>query len=307
MAVAIDRITPGRGFVGDILTIEGSGFAATVGATTVTVDGMTADVVSASPTAIAIVVPSLIETGKHVPVVVENTSDGTSDGTHWWSATTSGLATARLPIAVHGSAERTLNQSDSLPGVLMARTWERLVTMAEAIPFDMLTSKGRMAARGSTGLTTVAAGTAYQRYIRQASTGGAWRDRVVLSWGYACEVQAAQTSEVQLPWNAWDAGGSGSEEEAVVVSACRLSLIQVAARTASPAGNAITRVRAIVNGSAAWDSDSLATALRPNVVANGVWRAAPWLSLSAGDRVALGVTKNGSTSVMAVQGRMLFT
>lgn len=307
MAVAIERITPGRGFVGDLVTIEGTGFAATVGATAVTVDGMTAEVVSASPTAIVVVVPGLIETAKHVPVIVGNTSDGTSDETHWWSGTTSGLETARMPITVHGSAERSLASSDNPTGILTARTWERMLTMAEAIPFDMLTSKGRMAARGSTGLATVAAGTAYQRYVRQGSTGGVWRDRAILTWSYAVEVQAAQTSEVQLQWNAWDAGGSGSDEEAVVVVACRLSLIQVAARTASPAGNAITRVRAIVNGSAAWDSDSLAAALRPNVVANGVWRAAPWLSLSAGDRVALGVTKNGATSVMAVQGRMLFT
>lgn len=307
MAVAIARITPGRGFVGDQVTIDGTGFAATVADTTVTVDGMAAEVVSASATAIVIVVPGLIETAKHVPVVVTNDDDGTTDSTHWWSGTTSGLETTRLPITVHGSAERSLNASDSYPSLIMARTWERLITMAEAIPWDMLTSKGRMAARGSTGLTTVAAGTAYQRYVRQGSTGGVWRDRVLLSWGYACEVQAAQTSEVQLAWNAWDLGAGGTDEEAVVVSACRLSLIQVASRTASPAGNTINRVRVIVNGSAAWDSNSLSTALRPSIAAGGVWRAAPWLSLSAGDRVAVGVTKSGATSVMAVQARVLFT
>jgi hypothetical protein len=42
-------------------------------------------------------------------------------------------------------------------------------------------------------------------------------------------------------------------------------------------------------------------------VAGGTWRGAPWLSLNAGDRVTIGVTKNGATSVMAVQARVLFT
>jgi len=88
VAVAIATAAPGRGRPGDVVTIAGSGFSPTFGQNTVTLNGISAGVNSSTTTEIVIVVPGGLPVDQHVPLVVTNLDDATSDTTFWWSQDT---------------------------------------------------------------------------------------------------------------------------------------------------------------------------------------------------------------------------
>lgn len=301
MAVAITRITPGRGRAGDSIAITGSGFSAAAGRNGVTVGGIAATVTAEDDESITVTVPTGVATDKHLDVVVSNLTDSTAATHRWWSkASLATLRALRLPVTVHGGIEASIGATaEAQPEVAQARDWERVIGMLEVLPWDVLTSKGRIAARATTGLVSVAAGTAGQRYTRdKTTTGGSWRTRAqqCLSWGRA--FATTDTTETLLPANASDAVATSQGEGQVVLAAGKLAIISIMCRRGTPVGSDITRVRVFVNGVAGFDSNNEASTNIPSVRAGEVWAAYPWLTVAAGDRLTVGLTKSNGTSAM---------
>ena len=303
MPPAVTRITPGRGRAGEAVTIEGTGFAAVLSSNSVTVDGIQAHILTASATALAIVVPAGIQVDRHIDVVV--TVAGAAATHRWWSkASKATLRTVRLPLHVEGPDEAADAATGTRPEVARSRSFNRASTILEVLPFDLLTSKGRLVARGTNGLVTVAAGATGQRYHRSnGNTGGEWRTREPFSLVWGRCLLAAENTEQQMCANGADTLTTSQGERHAVAKACKLAIITLAVRRASPTANNVSRLRVLVNGTAAFDSDNLAAGDRPSVVQGGVWTGRPWLTLAAGDRVAIAITKSGTTSEMNVIAR----
>jgi len=304
MAAAITRITPGRGRAGDSITIEGSGFSAAAGRNSVTVGGVAATVTAESATSITATMPAGIATDKHLDVTVANLTDATtSNAFRWWSkASLATLRTLRLAATLHGAIERDEGGSTAQrPRIAEARDWERALTLLECLPFDVLSAKGRVMARATDGAVSVAAGTAGQRYTRDVTTtGGAFRTRQTRSFHWGRALATTDTAEVLLSANGRDTISAATGDYHAAVAACRLAKVMIGCRRSSPTGSDVTRVRVFKNGSAAWDSNDLATIDRPDVRQGEAWAAYPWLSLAAGDRIAVAVTKDNGTSEMNV-------
>lgn len=307
MAADVTSITPGRGRAGDSFTIAGSGFSAAAGRNGVTVDGIAATVTSESDTAIAVTVPAGIAEDVHVDVVVSNLTDATSSTWRWWSkASATTLRTLRLALNVGGRGEvgePGQGKDNDRDDVAQARFLERVITLLEFLPWDLLTAVGATPARGTSGLVRVAPGTTGQRYTRDlTNTAGSWRTRHVVTHAWARQIQTGDTTEQTLNVGGVDTTTTMTHDgNAGVVYAGKLAIITLACRRANPAGSTINRVRIFLNGTAAWDSSDVSVAAvadRPAVAADGTWVAYPWLTVAAGDRLAFAVTKSNGTSEM---------
>ena len=288
MAATIERITPGRGRAGDTVTVTGSGFSAAAGRNGVTVGGVAATVLTETATAIAVLVPAGITQDKFLDVVVSNLTDATSATHRWWSkASLATLRALRLPVTVHGQVEQEAGATTAqVAEVAEARDWERALSLLEVLQRDTLTAKGYLAARATTATSPVVA------RAQQGMSGGR-------------QLATTDTAEILLPANASDSIATSQGEGQVVLAAGKMVMIAILCRRATPTGSNINRVRIFVNGTAAYDSNNEAVVDRPSVVAGDVWVGYPWLTVAAGDRIQVGVTKSNGTSTMNLFARAL--
>ena len=85
MPAVVTKITPGRGRVGDTISLIGTGFSTVGGQNVVTVDGQAATVTLDTATQVDITVPGAIAVNRHVEVIIENLSDPGPFTWWWWS------------------------------------------------------------------------------------------------------------------------------------------------------------------------------------------------------------------------------
>lgn len=309
MSVEVVRITPGAGRAGDTIEVEGSGFGTEVHRLAVTLGGTPVSIADLTDEGFALVVPAGLTAGQFSDLVVTLTpEDGDPESvTHrWWvKATAAALQTYRIPLFIYGPIEKAETASVEHGHIAQAKDFERATQLAELLPFDVLTTKGAMAVRQvAGGPVRVAVGANGTRFVRDA-TSGSWRTREVQTHTWGRLLAAADTGEVMLCANGPDTLTTSQGENNVAPVACRVALVSIACRRASPNTQSVTRVRIFVNGSASFDTDTLDVFDRPDVRQGESWWWAPWLSLSAGDRVSVGLTKASGSADLNMFARIL--
>lgn len=304
--VSIARITPGQGRAGDTVTIEGSGFGTAFHPLHLTVGGIAVTPMTVADDAITLKIPTGLTAGQFADFVLTGPGAGDSSLHRWWvKLSAASLQTYRIPLAVYGPIEKAEGSSSEHTDRAQAKDFERATSLAELLPIDVLRTKGAMAARQSAGgPVRVAVGANGTRYVRD-TTSGSWRTREVETHTWGRLLAVADTTETLLCANGPDTLTTSQGENHVAPVACRVALVSIACRRASPNTQSVTRVRIFVNGSAQFDTDALDVFDRPDVRQGESWWWAPWLSLSAGNRVSIGLTKGSGSADLNMFARIL--
>jgi len=318
MPSSIETIAPGRARAGETLTINGSGFGG-FGHNVVRVDdggGFAAipgaDVTTIDTETITFVMPAGLARDRFISVEVTNNEDNTT--ATWWfysQLTLVELETDRLPFKVPGFREgvtTTAGVPDESPGVQEAKDWNRLAVKSEMAQYDLFTTLGDIAARGTNGMRRVPLGTDGQRYYRSPPTGAEWRTHTPESVWWGGQLIAANVAEsyprpqnlASIPTVA--VGLDATDQSAVVDGFLALLMIHVTDESTGFASR-VSRVRIFVNDVVAFDSDTLDPVLQPFIFRTSHWTLAPWLEVNAGDRIRIGVTKNNATNTLNVIAR----
>lgn len=315
MPALIETISPGRARAGETLTINGSGFGG-FGNNAVRVDDGSgfatvpgADVTTLSPTAIEFDLPAGLARNRFVTVEVTNNED--SSTTLWYvysQLTLAELETDRLPGKKPGHRESVLTVAgvpDEDPLIQEAKDWDRVATKSEMAQHDLLTALGDVAARGGAGMRRVPVGADGQRYFRDETLGGQWRTLAVESLWWGGQILAATVAEVVL--------GAGEDASVVPTSTLtelvatvtgKLALLMVhVTEDSTGSASRIILVRILVNGVEVFNSSSLPLGQDPFIPENGHWTLAPWLDITAGDRIEVAVTKSNATNTLNVIAR----
>ena len=324
MPALIETISPGRGRAGELQTITGSGFGS-YGSNAVRVDDGTgivlvpgSDVTTVDDTTITFLIPSGLVRDRHIVVEVTNNEDNTAAG--WWfysQLTLAELATNRLPGKKPGARESTTQASfgvpDEDPGIQEAKDWNRLAVKLELTEYDIYTAAGDLAALGPTGMRRVPAGADGQRYFRDSLTnGGEWKTLMpeVLWWGGQVLAANANVEMVLVPQHEGSypaqlyTGPVTDARELVAPTTGQLILINLHITEDSTGTNSfIRRCRILVNDVEAFDSDTLPTDQQPFINEVDGWSFAPYLAITAGDKIQVLVTKNNAVRILNVIAR----
>lgn len=319
MTAAIERIEPGRARAGETVRITGSGFGS-YGHNLVRIDDgggfqdiPGADTTTIDETAIDIVIPGGLARDRFLVVEVTNTENNTT--AIWWvysQLTLVELETNRLPAKQPGAREATITFSgvpDEDPLIQEAKDWNRLGAKSELAQHDLFTTVGDVAALGDAGMRRIPVGADRERYYRVTDAGGEWRDTEWESVWWGGQILAAQTDEQFLVPQLDGAGNRlNSVFPQIATRDGKLALLCVhVTDDSNGASSRINRVRIYVESVVVFDSNDLPLGEDPFINENGSWTLAPWLDVSEGDRVEVGVTKNNATNILNVIARAVFT
>ena len=306
MAVSIATITPGRGRAGDTVTLAGAGFGP-AGTNGVTFDGFPASgalVEVVDSETLRAVVPAGIAVNRPVLVQVYNGVDSTTANWWWFSklGTAALLAGDRLPGKIPGDQEATGSQPSNV-FLAEARDFERVANRLELAPLDLLLADGDLLMVSSSGgPRQVSPGADGTVLTRSPATGGEFRARelAVMNWGL--QVAAGTTTEVLMIANGLAKEAGAGETGHPAFLAQRLALLTIfIAPSSSGTSSRINRVRVLVDDVEAFDSQDLTPASsQPNENRGDVWTVAPWLQLSADDKIEVAITKSNATNTLDV-------
>lgn len=305
MPAYVTEIEPPRGRVGDTVTIRGGGFdAGAPGNNTVTFLGITATATSSTTTEIVCTVPNLLglAKGEIISVAVTNNATGDEAPTHYWHQLLDigDLAAQVLADQEPGPEESALTGSAT---VAEAKDYQRLVTYAEFVNRDLLSAKGDLLARDTTGLAVLAAGAegSELRADAAAATGLAWVSaggRATLVGGVEAPASAGTVRYLVPNQRAYDP--TQTADTWVVPSAATVDYVWVYHQAGS-AGPTLDRVEVLRNGVVQHDSGA-----GLGVAYQQLYSATVAISVAAGDRLQLrGTTAGGSATQPWIGGLLL--
>lgn len=301
MPPVIDSVSPDRVRAGDVITVNGSGFAPVFGNNRVDIGGANATIVSESETQIICDVPGPVPSDVAVRIVVSRTdSQEFSDppALVWSADTLANLRTVSVPGQIPGPRE-AVDVTASVPDVQQAQDYERVTTFVEH-QRGRLTSKGDIyTSDGSTPVRLPMPAGAGMILTQDSSAplGSVYMNpkrQITLLWGK--EINIAASNDGPMVANGDSSPTSvidGEHGAAVSGTIVRLWVLVLTAGS----GNTLDQVRVLVNGGVAYDSGA-----GLGLTVDGSHLATVTIAITVGDLVILEAFKLGAGSVMNLVG-----
>lgn len=314
----VTSVSPERGRAGDTITITGTGFAAANNS--VRLDGTACTILSQSETEIVITQPTTFNVTEGFAVLQVNNFDNNrfTEVPFYIRPTAATLATRRLYDQQPGPEEFAASAAgvggtgaviDS-PTRAEARQWERMATMVDFLLRDTLLGQGDMFIRDAVGLAVLDGTTATpvkepgQKLVADSTQdeGVRWGHAGDFDVPYGLQLASGNTSGTNMVPNGTNTTTTGDTVWASPQSA-EIDAVYVYQQSSGGNTDRLDRVRILVNGVQQYDSG---TGL--NVAHQGRFFAGSLgISVSAGQRVQLEITKTGTSETMDLLGavRML--
>lgn len=299
MAVNLTSLAPPRDRAGAALVLAGSGFAAA--GNTVTIDGISAAIVTESATSITVTVPGGIRTDRFIPVEVTHATDASAITRQWWSkATKAVLQTFLMDLQKPGEFE-DFGSASSLehPGDIEAKDIEALHEFLQFLPLDVLQAAGDMLGRNANGVgrvTNGAIGSAVMldRSIVGGASGINYRTRqpCLLTWGSNTEDSGPKLMTANSRSNTSGADPNGTEQHTPNGGKVVVFFVYVDKQSGTAK---LDRVELLRNGLVVIDSTGLAIAAQGIHVLN-VFDALG--DVAASDRFSVRITQDAGTGVI---------
>ena len=307
MPATVERITPGRGRMGDMVSIVGSGFSPTNNQ--VTFDGSLATLSAQSTTQIDLVVPGgLLGLDRHATVVVTNLDDASSATWYWFAKDIpSAVEAAGLAVKIPWRDEiaRGLGRDIKEMSTAEARYFERIASKALLIN-DLLSSKGDFFSKSGPGLglRQAPAGTAGQVFVSAIhALGGGFQDRQCQTLSYGRPIAGTDLIKLLNPLEQDDQGNDVNTKH-IVLNDGQIAIATF--RERSSATSRITQLEVLVNGAVVLDLEAGTADFPGPGLNNGDHLTVyPGLRVLQADTVEVRATRNNDTTVCSVMAHLV--
>lgn len=305
-----------RGRPGSVIEILGSGFAASNN--NVRLDGTACTILTESTTRITVTQPTTFNVTDGFAILQVNNFDNNrfTEVPYWIKDAVADLETKTLPDQVPGAEEfagsiHTGAGGSSAPtGVVVpdptraeARMWQRMATMVDFLLRDTLVANGDIYTRDAVGLTLLdgdAAGESKgQRLVADstAAEGIRWGHEVDADFPFGVRIASGSTVSLMRANGLNGNGAIGDGDEWSAPLAGTIDAVYVYQRTGLFGHDNISLVRILVDGSQVFTSGAIGIGHRGRFFAGGLG-----IAITAGQRIQLEVTKNGTLQDMDLLG-----